>query len=156
MNKYLNDELERIKSDIGKRLNSRALNETYRTAVRLRNQEYNDKIIEDLSKRLRINLLSLLLRNGYKPESPEGFLEILTREFDFGNEIGIAVSAKVIKEENPVPQKFMVLLELIRKNKLLIDEAKELRWKINIMHPQWLRKMLDWIRPPLVALEYDD
>lgn len=128
----LNQQLRSLKEELEKKFNDRRLEESYRTAVRCQ-VSYSNYLISRLSYALEKNVLEWLLMNGYEP--PE-FVKIMTADFDYGNEIGAAISVDAILAKETLPLNFRLLLALVRKNEQLSSQVDELAINLQLARKQ--------------------
>lgn len=147
--------IEEVKKQVEDRLTERSLKERYRKAMRFM-YPYTEVMISRISHSLETDIIDWLLRNGYKPDDENSFLEIVSAEFDYGNMGGIATSVDAILEENPLPVNARILLALLAKNKELRSEIRLLELHQRILRPAWLTRLVRGIVAVFKRKQHED
>lgn len=107
-----------LQKEVSERLYSRKVRDNYRHAMRTRSM-FAKELVQHISRTLNYDVMSWLMLNGYKPDDDDSFLEVMTVDFDFGNEVGIAVSVQAVMEDDTKPANLRMILCLLRETKRL-------------------------------------
>lgn len=135
--------LNTILEQLDERLNGDAIRDTYQTAIILRNNPFTEEVIDRVSKALGYNLVSWMIKNGYKPISDEGsIMKIFAETFDFDQKVGIGVKLHIEKEDKPVPWGLRTLLELLHENERIKEDNQRLRSVVRTLRPLWLSNLI--------------
>lgn len=136
------NELEKIKTEIEKRLNSRTVSEQYRHGIRFTSKKFNEKLYSDISEALEMRIVFWLIENGYQPADDGSFLEVMADTFDFGNVNGIAVKVEAIIADDTLPINARILFALLKKNRQLRFEIRSRDHVLGLLRPQWLTNLV--------------
>lgn len=119
--------LQDIEEEVAERLTLGRLKERYRYAVRCE-PSYSGQVESRLVDALEQGTLDFLLLNGVAPGE---LLKIVAQEFDFGNQIGVAVDLQLAAEPSPMPKVARMLLLLIKKAEESNAKAERLQMELS-------------------------
>jgi len=146
-------DIQELRREMEKKLTSRKVREDYRLALR-GNSFFLHETIDRIGNLLEYDLLSWLIERGYKPEDSNSFLEIITAEFDVGNEVGIGASIHAVMEDDTKPVNLRMILCLLKKMKML---KAEIAYRDGVilalreqLEPSIFTRAVGWLRSKLV------
>lgn len=131
--------LVEIKDELERYCSNAKLKESYWHAIRWQGDS-SMQMLATISRILKTDMNEYLILNG---KQPSDFSEIITKEFDFGNEIGVGIKLETIKELQEIPLGHRILLMLWKRNKEIQVENNKLTLALRILRPHWLTRLIN-------------